>query len=260
MCVISTRNTNIKKHGARKCWKVRDRLRKDADAVDINYSVVGWSTRSCFQTLMSWNICLPGASDPCSPSPAQSIWVTRLPNSPSAWPRFLSSPAGALCLCVPPRERGLAALSIWGHTPRRQYHMPAPFRAPARCRARSHPSYATTALPAGSRLALPTVDNCVPFFLSKDTLLTQGQAELNIDLQQTQDGFNVRFNFWWIEIISWSHSYSLLHVAVILLSVCCRSPRLFSPWDTACVCVCVLKHSQIRWICRVYWRCSYSRT
>lgn len=73
-------------------------------------------------------------------------------------------------------------------TPQSPCHMPTPFRAPARCRARSHPSYATTALPAGISLAVPTVDHCVLLFPPRDSLLTQGQAVLNIASQQTKDG------------------------------------------------------------------------
>lgn len=76
------------------------------------------------------------------------------------------------------------------HTPQRQYHLPAPLRAPARCRARSHPSYGTTALPAGISLTVPTVDHHVLPFPPRDSLLTQGQAVLNIDLQSTKDGFS----------------------------------------------------------------------
>lgn len=144
--------------------RVRDSLQKDADTADINYSVAGQSMRPCFTGHNE----LKHLS---SPSPDWSFGVT-LSDSPSVWQGLISSPTGAVLLYVPPRERGLAVLTIWGRTPQSQYHLPAPFRAPARCRARSHPSYATTALPAGISLAVPTVDHRALLFPSRDSLLT----------------------------------------------------------------------------------------
>lgn len=88
--------------------QVWNRLEKEADMAGINYSVVGW-LRCCFIN--------PNELKHLS---ARGMWsslpffspVHLCPSSwlPSCWQHFLSSPAGALFLCVPPREWGLVVL------------------------------------------------------------------------------------------------------------------------------------------------------